>query len=247
MGALFPVCALIERSALLGNRMDAALWIYTAVELGLATVFFYLSTGSWMNYAIQSVVFGAVLTARAASRVLDASPSARILWPAALAVLTVLVSAYNHIFDTEMQMRGERAAAEKIFAHLQSAPICVLLHRPSGFQPGRRAARPGLRRLALSGLRVAAPGRAPLGMARVDRSDPARSAPSWRRPPRVESRGPAWTFACSATTPTSASARSSSGPGDRRSAAVRADCAVASLSAGFSRCYNRRDSMNEFR
>jgi hypothetical protein len=133
MVVIFPACALIERSALLGDRIDAALWVCTAAELALATVCYYLSTGSWMNYAIQSVVFGAVLTARAASRVEHTSPSRRILRPAALVVVTVLVSAYNHLFDAEIQMRGERAAAEKIFAHLNQPPSAFFFIDRPGF------------------------------------------------------------------------------------------------------------------
>ncbi len=139
MVVVFPACAQLERSALLGNRIDAALWVYTAAELAVAIVFYYLSTGGWMNYAIQSVVFGAVLTARAASRVMDASPTPRALWPAALAVVTLIVSAYNHIFDAEMQRRGERAAAERIFEELnQPASAFFFVDRPGFNRVGGR-------------------------------------------------------------------------------------------------------------
>jgi hypothetical protein len=133
MGVLFPICSLLERSKLLGNRVDAALWIYLAAELIVTAVVFYLSTGSWLNYAIQAVVFAAVLTARAASRVLDASPSGRIAWPAALAILTVMVSACNHFYDTEILRRIERAAAEKIFAQLNQPPSAFFFINRPGF------------------------------------------------------------------------------------------------------------------
>ena len=74
---IIPACALIERSAFLGGGSMRPLWLYAAAEFASATVFFYMSEGSWKNYAIQSVVFGAILTARAASRLIDTPPSAR--------------------------------------------------------------------------------------------------------------------------------------------------------------------------
>ena len=167
MGVVFPACALIERSPLLGNRIDAALWVYTAVEFGLAIVFFYLSTGSWMNYAIQSDrVRGGVdgpcrVASRAGRRGLPGS-CGRWPWP-------LLQCSFPHTITSSMP-RCRCAASvpprRQIFERPESACLGVLLHRPSGLQPGRRAARAGLRRLALSGIRVAAPGRAPLGVAR---------------------------------------------------------------------------------
>ncbi len=122
MLVVLPVCALIERSALLGNRLDAALWMYTAGELALTVVLFELSTGAWLNYAIQSVVFGAILTARAASRAVDGLPSFRVLWPVAVAVLSVLVSALDHVFDSEMEIRRDRAALNRMVEHLKLPP-----------------------------------------------------------------------------------------------------------------------------
>ncbi len=122
LGIVFPACAMLERSALLGNRVDGLLWIYLAMELAVAAVLFYLSTGSWMNYAIQAAVFGAVLTARAASRVFQAPTPGWIAWPAAVVVLAVMISAYNHLFEVEVLRSAERAAARRIFDHLNRPP-----------------------------------------------------------------------------------------------------------------------------
>jgi hypothetical protein len=133
MVVVFPVCALIERSAMLGNRLDVALWMYTAGELALAVVLFELSAGAWLNYAIQSVVFGAILTARAVSRAVDGLPSLRILWPVAMAVLCVLVSAFDHVLDSEMEIRRDRAALKLMDEHLKLPPSAVFFIDRPGF------------------------------------------------------------------------------------------------------------------
>ena len=139
VATIIPACVLIERSAFLGGRIDAALWLYTAAEFALATLFFYMSTGSWKNYAIQSVVFGAILTARAASRLIETPPPARVLWPIALALATVLVSAFNHVFDADMLMSGERAAVGEIFRIVkQPRAAFVFLDRPGFNRAGGR-------------------------------------------------------------------------------------------------------------
>ena len=139
MALIIPACVLIERSAFLGDRLDAALWLYIASEFSMATVLFYMSTGSWKNYAIQSVVFGAILTARAASRLVETPPSSRILWPTALALATVLVSVFNHVFDSEILMIGERAAVRGIFEAVRQPPSAfVFLDRPGFNRVGGR-------------------------------------------------------------------------------------------------------------
>ena len=136
-----------------------------------------------MNYAIPAVVFASAIIARAASRIVDAPLPGRISWPAALVVLAVMVSAYNHLYSDVMQRRSERAAAAKIFAHLDRPPSAFFFVDRPGFNRVGGAAGPGLRRLALSGLRVAAPGRGPLGDGSASRSGTARSAASWPRRP----------------------------------------------------------------
>ncbi len=138
-GVVGPICAMIERSAFLGNRFDFYLWIYLAAELAASCLFFYLSTGSWLNYAIPAVVFAAVLAARASSRVLDALPSGRISWAAAVVVLPAIACGYNHLFETEMQGRVEREAARRIFAHLdRPASACFFIDRPGLNRAGGR-------------------------------------------------------------------------------------------------------------
>jgi hypothetical protein len=69
----------------------------------------------------------------------QAARSPRILWPVALAVVTIAISAYNHLFDTEILMRGERAFAEKIFEELnQPASAFFFIDRPGFNRVGGR-------------------------------------------------------------------------------------------------------------
>ena len=132
MLVVFPLCALIERSALLGNRLDAALWLYTAAELVLALVLCELSTGAWLNYAIQAVVFGAILTARAASRAVDSSPSLRVRWPVAVAVLSVLVSRVRSPFRCRGRDPPRSRRDEPDGRALETAALGILFPRTAG-------------------------------------------------------------------------------------------------------------------
>ena len=50
-----------------------------------------MSTGAWVNYGIQAVVFASVLIARALGRVFEQAQSHRQLLPIALAALVVLI------------------------------------------------------------------------------------------------------------------------------------------------------------
>jgi hypothetical protein len=119
---VFPLCALIGRSGLLGNRLDAALWVYAAAEIALAVVLFEMSTGAWMNYAIQAVVFGSILAARVASRVLGVVTSPRLRWPIAFAVLSVPVATFNEVFESHILLRRDRDALNVILEHRRFPP-----------------------------------------------------------------------------------------------------------------------------
>jgi hypothetical protein len=114
LAVVIPVCALVERSRFLGSRLDLALWLYLAGEVALFTALFRLSTGSWLNYAIQAVVFAGVLTARAVSRAADLASTRRPLLPVAVAVLGVLAAAFNAVFHEALRIRADRAALELV-------------------------------------------------------------------------------------------------------------------------------------
>ena len=65
---VIPTCALLERRAPFGNRLDAALCLFAAAEIAIVVPLCLASTGAWVNYAIQGIVFAAILTARALAR-----------------------------------------------------------------------------------------------------------------------------------------------------------------------------------
>ena len=113
IAVIIPACALLENS-LVGGRLDGALWAYWAGELALTAVVWRLSSGTWFNYALQALVIGCVLTARAQSRAFDAASSWRPFFPAALAALAVPAFA----FTDATQVRGKRAADSAALARL---------------------------------------------------------------------------------------------------------------------------------
>ena len=88
-----PACAFLEPRMLIASPVDRALLLYLAGELLLVSVLCKASTGAWVNYGIQAVVFVAALTARALARAFQSVPSVRPLLPVALAALIVLIDA----------------------------------------------------------------------------------------------------------------------------------------------------------
>jgi hypothetical protein len=123
MGAMIvviPLCAMIGRSSFLGGRIDGEFWLYLIGEVALSTVLFGMSSGAWSNYAIQAVVFGSVVTARAVARVAETPTLARgwVLLPVALAVWGILACAANDVVNFALQTRADRAAVEQIVAHV---------------------------------------------------------------------------------------------------------------------------------
>ena len=59
-----PACYLRAPRDRLSDELDRVLWIYLAAELVVATILSRMSTGAWLNYGIQALVFGSVLIAR---------------------------------------------------------------------------------------------------------------------------------------------------------------------------------------
>ena len=78
-------------------------------RLGLAAILWRLSTGGWFNYALQAVVVGCVLTARALRARLDGATSWRPLLPVALAVAAVPAFAWTDLNQVVARRRSETA------------------------------------------------------------------------------------------------------------------------------------------
>jgi hypothetical protein len=133
---VIPGCALITRGSMVQGRLDGVLWAYCAIELLLTVVLSRVTDGAWINYAIQAVVFAAVLTARALVRALEGIPSFRPALPAALAAVVVLASALMDIKEVTSRIRAERAAVGEIVARTRRPPSAFFF-----------ADRPGLNRV----------------------------------------------------------------------------------------------------
>jgi len=133
MTVLTPICAVIARSSFLGSRIDAGFWIYLAGEVALSSVLFRMSSGAWSNYAIQAIVFGSVVTARAVARAADDVSSWRVLMPVALAAWGVLACAVNDLANVVMRTLADRAAVEAIVTHVGQPRSAVFFSDRPGF------------------------------------------------------------------------------------------------------------------
>jgi hypothetical protein len=121
MAAVFfaiPACLLVPPRTVLSVPLDRALGIYLAAEIALVTVLAWMSTGAWLNYGIQAVVFGSVLAGRALSRGLDQARVLRQVLPIAVAATVVLIGAGGHAVTTTRLRSAERMALTQIFDRL---------------------------------------------------------------------------------------------------------------------------------
>ncbi len=119
---VIPVCVPLAWHSVADGRLDSMLGAYCAGELILVVILSRFTTGAWINYAIQAIVFAAVLTARALSRALDGATSIRQTLPAAMAALAVLASALMDVKEVASRRRAEQAALAQIFVYAGQPP-----------------------------------------------------------------------------------------------------------------------------
>jgi hypothetical protein len=115
---VIPTCTLIDRRTLVAGPVDSFLWIFLAGELALVFVLCCASTGAWVNYGIQAVVFACILTARALARACDSAAIRRRLLLLPLAASVVLVSVLQDAYRTEHGRRVDRLAVAQILEEL---------------------------------------------------------------------------------------------------------------------------------
>jgi hypothetical protein len=145
---LLPVVALVGPIVVLAGcvvpvrpldrvaRIDAALGLYLVVELVILVVLCRSSSGAWINYGIQAIVFAAVLTGRSLARRVDATRGLRRAIPM-LATVAVLASA---LMDAKVEVSrriAERDDLRRIFASTGLPPSAFFF-----------ADRPGLNRMS---------------------------------------------------------------------------------------------------
>ncbi len=130
-----PAGAALARRSSADMPIESVLWLLVVAELIVVVILSRVSTGAWINYAIQAVIFAAVLTARALARGLERSPSFRLTLSASVAVLAVLGSTLIDIKEVASRRRAERADLAQIFATVRQPPSAIYF-----------ADRPGLNR-----------------------------------------------------------------------------------------------------
>ena len=111
---VIPASFLLAHQTLLASRLDQVLWVYVAAELGCVATLALLSTGVWVNYAIQATVFGAVLVARGLERALEHASLPRQVVPPILAVLVVFASGNGEAMVTARHRDVEQLALDEI-------------------------------------------------------------------------------------------------------------------------------------
>jgi hypothetical protein len=112
---LIPACYLLSRTILVAGTVDNALLLYLAAESLVVVILARASTGAWVNYGIQAVIFASILTARALDRACNFVPSNRALLSFVLASLAVICSVILDATMTAIDRRYDQAALARIF------------------------------------------------------------------------------------------------------------------------------------
>jgi hypothetical protein len=131
LALVIPACLLMERPLKPGERLDHLLWAYCIAELAVVLVLSRATSGAWINYAIQAVVFACILTARALARGCEAPRRLGTLLPVALAAVVVPVSVLMEVKEVTSQRLAERAALAQILTQIgQPPPAYFFVDRP---------------------------------------------------------------------------------------------------------------------
>jgi hypothetical protein len=122
MFIVIPACYLLAPRALSASRIDRALWIYVAGEFVGAAILSRMSTGAWVNYGIQAVVFFSVLTARSLGRAVENTPTPRAALTIALAALVVVLGVSGNALKNYRLRFVDRLVRGRIFGHFGRPP-----------------------------------------------------------------------------------------------------------------------------
>ena len=133
---VIPACALLDRRVLFSNRIDRDLCLFVAAEIAIVVFLCRASTGAWINYGVQGIVFAAILTARSLALACE-----NVRSRAAVASITVASAAVLGVLFKDSYLTYQRAEVER----LSVARALDEINRPSSEL--YFAARPGLNRL----------------------------------------------------------------------------------------------------
>jgi hypothetical protein len=106
----------MARGKLALGRLDAVIGFYFVAELVAMVPLFLNSEGAWSNYAMQAVVFAAVLVGRGLERALSEVQSVRRLLPIALAAGVLFVADARLAWISASIRAADRADLKTIFA-----------------------------------------------------------------------------------------------------------------------------------
>ena len=124
--------AAIVRARRIGG-IDVALTLYFAGELALMFYLFRLSTGAWYNYAVQAIVFGSVIVARAVARAVTRPLPARAIGGISLAVLAVPAFALTDVKEIVAKRRAESVWIQRLFERTNAGTGTVFFVDRPGF------------------------------------------------------------------------------------------------------------------
>ena len=114
-----PACYLLTPRNHWGGGLHRVLWIYVAAELAFVAILSWMSTGAWVNYGIQAVVFGSVLIARDLEWALDLTRLPRQAFPIALAALVVCIGTSGDALKSIRLRSVDRSALAQVLDHLR--------------------------------------------------------------------------------------------------------------------------------
>jgi 4-amino-4-deoxy-L-arabinose transferase-like glycosyltransferase len=105
---VIPACTLVDRRALFSSQIDGALCLFVAAEVAIVVFLCRASTGAWINYGVQGIVFAAILTARFLARACENARSRTALASITVASATVLGVVLKDSYSTYQRADVER-------------------------------------------------------------------------------------------------------------------------------------------
>jgi hypothetical protein len=120
--SIIPAAGLASRRRAAGPSLGAVLLAFLAAEIVLIAGLCKLSTGAWYNYAIQAVMFAAVLVARSLAPGSSAVRSQAALVAAALAAAAVPAFAWTDAKEVLARRQNERVWTQRLLESLKRPP-----------------------------------------------------------------------------------------------------------------------------
>jgi Dolichyl-phosphate-mannose-protein mannosyltransferase len=115
---VIPACVLLERRTLFGTTLDGASCLLGTAEIAIVVPLCLASTGAWVNYGIQGIVFAAILTGRSLARACAEARLRTSLIALAVAALALVCFEFRDAYSTYARKRFERLKSELLLSNL---------------------------------------------------------------------------------------------------------------------------------